>query len=467
MPTKDYYAPIVKNWIYPLAQRLQGRDFPSAMREGLQNQHLSQAGLQALQLRKAAALVQHAYQTVPYYREAFARAGLSPHGIYDRADFENLPVLTKDLLRDNFKDFFSSQPVSGLMSVQTSGSTGLPLKSMVSQRSALMSNVCRIRALQWWGVELGDRMVYLTNAGYRFEPGKAKSYYESIYTPLRAALMNRRYFSAYTMTPTSMQAHWDTILSFRPRYIFGFPSGYAELAKYLNEQGCDGKKANLKLVMTLGEVLHGWQAELISSTFSCPVGNEYGSVEAGLVAHSLPCGAMHTVDDRLIIEVVREHPEDEYGQVVITDLDNWSFPIIRYNLDDLAKAVHAGHDCSLGLGLGVLDGLVGRDQDVIRLRSGKVLYCHYFHNLLKHVQGVKQYQVVQKETDLFEFRIVPQGEAIKPEGERYLKETVREHLEGSRAEITLVANLPRDPSGKFRFVISELESFQEQPHELH
>jgi phenylacetate-CoA ligase len=456
MPKRDYYAPIVRNWIYPLAQRLQGRDFPAAMRQGLKNQHLSQDQLRELQMRKASALVRHAFETVPYYRKSFARTGLSPEDILTREDFENLPLLTKDLLRENFHDLFSAQPVSGLLNVRTSGSTGAPLQSRISQRSSLSSNVCRIRALQWWGIELGDRMVYLSNAGYSFKPGLGKYLYESLYTPLRAALMNRRFFTAYTMTPENMRVHWETILRFKPTYIFGFPSGYAVFADYLREKGYDGAEASLKLVVTLGEVLHGWQAELISETFGCPVGDEYGGVEVGLVAHSHPCGVMHTMDDRLIVEVIRERPEDKYGQVVVTDLDNWSFPIIRYNMNDLAKLVRWGHGCSLGLGLGVLEGLLGRDQDVIRLKSGRIIYCHYFHNLLKHVDGVRQYQVIQKKPGLFEFKIVAQGDSFGPEGERYLRETVWEHLEGSRVEINLVDQIPRDPSGKLRFVLSEL-----------
>jgi len=458
MPRRDYYAPILRNWIYPIAQRLKGRDFPAAMRRGLENQILSLGELRALQLRKARALIQHAYQTVPYYREAFAKAGLTSDGIQDWVDFKSLPLLTKDLLRENYHDFLSTQPVSGLIGVRTSGSTGTPLQSRISQRSALSSNVCRIRSLQCWGIELGDRMIYLSNAGYSFEPGLGKILSESLYTPLRAALMNRRFFSSYTMTPEIMQVHWETILRFRPKYIFGFPSGYAIFADFLREKGYNGKDANLRLVVTLGEVLHEWQGDLISATFGCPVGDEYGSVEVGLVAHSLPCGEMHTMDDRLIVEVVKRNPDDEYGQVVVTDLDNWSFPIIRYKLDDLAKSVRGGNDCVHRLGLGVLEGLLGRDQDLVKLKSGRIIYCHYFHNLIKHVEGVKQYQVIQRKRDLFEFKIVPQKKGFRPESEQYLKKTINDHLEGSQVDINLVDRIPKDPSGKLRFVLSDLET---------
>ena len=258
------------------------------------------------------------------------------------------------------------------------------------------------------------------------------------------------------MTPKMMREHWEAILKFSPRYIFGFPSSYALFANYLHEKGYDGREANLKLVVTLSEILYEWQEQLITTTFGCPVANEYGSVEAGVIAHSHPCGAMHTMDDGVIVEVIKSNPEDEYGQLVVTNLDNWGYPIIRFNLNDLGKTILNGHDCSLGIGLRIFEGLVGRNQDVLRLESGRIVYCHYFHNLIKHVRGVRQYQVIQKKPDHFELKILPEGESFNREQENYIQDVIREHLDGSTIIIKIVDNIPKDSSGKLRYVISEV-----------
>ncbi len=456
MSRKDHYAPILRNWIYPLAQRLQGRDFHPAMNAALRDQFLSSDELRELQFRKVNALIRHAYQTAPYYRQAFGKIGLRPEDIKTWEDFKNIPMLTKELLRENEGTLISTKPDSALFMVKTSGSTGKPLQIMVSQRAALRANVSRIRSLKWWGIELGDREIRLTNTGLSFERGWWKFFFEHISTPMRTMLMNRKHFSAYTMTPKMMQEHWEAILEFSPRYIFGFPSAYTIFANYLHDKGYDGREANLKLVVTYGEILHEWQEQLIVTTFGCPVADEYGSVEVGIIAHSHPCGAMHTMDDGVIVEVIKSNPNDEYGQVVVTNLDNWGYPIIRFNLNDLAKTILNGHDCSLGIGLGKLEGLVGRDQDVLRLASGRIVYCDYFHNLIKHVRGVRQYQVIQKKPDLFEIKIIPEGESFDHEQENYIQDVVREHLEGSTISIKIVDNIPKDPSGKLRYVISEL-----------
>ncbi|GAI79959.1 unnamed protein product, partial [marine sediment metagenome] len=259
-------------------------------------------------------------------------------------DFKNIPILTKELLRENEESFISTKPDSALFTVKTSGSTGIPLKIMVSQRAALRANVSRIRSLKWWGIELGDREIRLSNVGLSFERGWRKFYSEYIRTPMRNMLMNRIHFSSYTMTPKMMGELWEAILKFSPRSIFGYPSAYALLANYLHDKGYDGREANLKLVVTHGEILYEWQEQLITTTFGCPVADEYGSVEVGVIANSHPYGAMHTMDDGVIVEVIKSNPDDEYGQLVVTNLDNWGYPIIRYNHNDLAKTILNGHD---------------------------------------------------------------------------------------------------------------------------
>lgn len=459
MARKDYYAPILRNFIYPLAQRLMGRDFPTTMKQALRDQHLSSDELRELQFNKLKRLIQHSYQFVPYYRDIFQSIGLAPGDIKTWEDIKNIPILTKETLRENENRLLAKKRDSALFAVKTSGSTGTPIQVMVSQRAALRANVSRIRALKWWGIELGEREIFLTNAGFSFERDWRNIYYERIRTPIRNLIMNRKQFSDYSMTPKTMLAHWNAMLKFQPKYLFGFPSAYVELANYLADKGYDGKDADLKLVVTLGEILHEWQAQLISKTFGCPVADEYGSVEVGVISHSHPCGAMHTMDDGVIVEVLKSHPSDEYGQVIVTNLDNWDYPLIRFNLNDVAKVVHSKHECSLGINLGVLEGLLGRDQDVIRLASGKIIYCHYFHNLIKHVKGVRQYQVIQKKPNFFEFNLLLEDESFNSEQEIYLQKMVRDHLEGSSIFIRIVDQIPKESSGKLRFVKSEVDSF--------
>jgi len=74
----NYYPHVLRTWIYPLAQRVQKRDYVTMMAEASKNQFLSRDELQYIQFRKLTALLVHVNKTVPYYRELFNDTGLKP-----------------------------------------------------------------------------------------------------------------------------------------------------------------------------------------------------------------------------------------------------------------------------------------------------------------------------------------------------------------------------------------------------
>ena len=71
----NYYPHILRTWIYPIAQRIQKRDYVTMMAETSKNQFLSCDELQYIQFRKLTALLVHAYKTVPYYWDMFDVTG--------------------------------------------------------------------------------------------------------------------------------------------------------------------------------------------------------------------------------------------------------------------------------------------------------------------------------------------------------------------------------------------------------
>jgi Coenzyme F390 synthetase len=82
--------------------------------------------LQNSKLRK---LVRHCYENVPFYTKLFDRLGLKPEDIQNPNDLKKLPILTKQIIRDNYNDLMSTSiPSSRLIKSSTGGSTGTPLQ---------------------------------------------------------------------------------------------------------------------------------------------------------------------------------------------------------------------------------------------------------------------------------------------------------------------------------------------------
>ena len=145
----DIYTPILRDWIYPLAQRVQNRNYSKMMSEATKNQFLSQDELQNIQFNKLTALLHHAYDSVPHYRYTFDSVGLKPEDIRSWDDFSKIPILTKEQIRKDPDGFVSRNLRSPIRRIRTSGSTGSPLRFYLSQATAASANVSRIRALRW------------------------------------------------------------------------------------------------------------------------------------------------------------------------------------------------------------------------------------------------------------------------------------------------------------------------------
>ena len=150
----DYYPTILRNWIYPLAQKLRNRNYTKMMKDAQRIQYLEREQLRTIQFTKLKALLHHSYKTVPFYRDRYKQVGIEPNDIRSLEDIKLLPILQKDEIRNEHKRFLSEEPRTPVFKVSTSGSTGIPMEFYISQSAAATANICRIRALEWWGIKL-------------------------------------------------------------------------------------------------------------------------------------------------------------------------------------------------------------------------------------------------------------------------------------------------------------------------
>lgn len=453
---KDYYPIILRNWIYPLAQKLYKRNYTKMMQDAQRIQYLEREQLRRIQFVKLKALLHHSYQTVPYYRDRYKQAGIEPDDIRSLDDLKLLPILTKDEIRKDHKRFLSEEPRTPVFKASTSGSTGISMEFHISQSAAAAANISRIRAMEWWGIKLGDRELRFGGLVYRSGSGVKNFAKKHIIKPVRYRIMNRRNLSAFDMSPQSMDDYWDFSQKYSPKYFFGYPSSIHLFAQYIREQGYDGKSLDLRCVVATGEILFDWQVQEIEDVFDCPVANEYGSAEVGVMAYGHPCGALHIMDDFVLLEVVKSNTNDEAGEIVVTHLENWGSPLIRYNLQDLAVPLDDSSPCSIGLGLSKLKCVIGRCNDLIRLPSGRIVHGNFFEELTGEVTGVQQYQVIQKKPDLFEILVVS-DEEFTTDQENFIRDRINKQLEYPQIEIKRTPSILKEASGKLRYVISEVK----------
>jgi len=419
-------------------------------------QWLPRRELDRLQLERLRALLKHAWENCPYYRQTMQRAGLTGGRIDGLEDFRRLPLVTKrDIQRHRDEMIAQNFNPSHLVPNHTGGSTGDPLHFFNDHGENLrMRGARQPRGDMWAGWKAGKRTVRLWGAGV--DVGKSRS----LKARLLSWVLNDHLLDCLTMDEDVIARHIDFMRRFRAQIIVSYTTIAYLFATKLRESGM--RLPHLESVICSAEVLTGSQREVIESGFDRPVFNRYGCREFGLVAAE--CGlhsGMHVGIDQVVLEVVDDagEPVDphEMGNIVITDLFNHGMPFIRYSIEDMG--VMSDEPCRCGRGLPLLTEVAGRESDIIRMPSGRRVAClALMCGFAKDLSGVKNLQLVRYGPTRFTMRIL-KGPAYKDEELAYLQHHLPAAL-GSEAEISyeFVDQVERTPSGKYRFLVSELPS---------
>ena len=448
------YPGLLRSWIFPLAQIARGRNYISMFKDASRFQKLGREEIRDLQFNKLKIILQHAWDTVPHYRDNFNKAGLEPQDIRSLEDLKLIPVLTKSDIREAPQRFISSSPRTRALTFKTSGTSGQPQAFQLDQSTITAGLVSRFRALEWWGIQLGERHIEIRD---RYDntlmfPGlrtRIKTHYSG---PLKDLVMNRRVFSPYDMEDQKLEQYLQLMVRFSPSYLFGYPSSIHYMADYILKKSHKGSRFRLKLVVSMGEMLHRSHEDFFKQVFNCPTANEYGSTEFGVIAYSCPCGRMHSMDDFLIMEIEKPDPEELYGEVIVTGLENFASPLIRYRIGDLALPGRGEQECPLGINLSSFERIIGREFDIMHLPGGKITSSMVIESVMWELEGVRRYQVEQTSPGSFIFTIVLDSEGNKNYVEDKIQARMSKPLGIHDIKFFYVSEIPPDDSGKFQYV---------------
>jgi phenylacetate-CoA ligase len=212
-------------------------------------------------------------------------------------------------------------------------------------------------------------------------------------------MFNQRLLNAFDMSPRRMDECLDEWDRFRPHCLFGYPSSISLLVEHARARGRPLDTTCLAAVFVTGEVCHPYQRKDIADFFGVPVADGYGSREGGFIAHDCPLGNMHITAENVVVEVIDAGgcplPPGQTGEIVITHLDNYAMPFIRYRTGDIGR-LRAGR-CACGRGLPLMDLIQGRSTDFLYLPDGTIKHALSIIYPLRETPGVRRFHVTQRE----------------------------------------------------------------------
>jgi len=444
------YDAIVRHVVFPAAQHFLGGGTLARINEWEETQWLSGEDLRRMQVEKLRKILSHAGHSVPFYREAFRERGFEPGDLKSIEDLSALPVLDKDVLREHTKEFVAEGLTEKVYTAKTGGSTGEPLVFPIgnSLRAASVANMVRCR--RWWGIDVGDKSANFWGHS-RYVKGRRFDGVRRFLSEAKGRVLNRITLSAYDMSEQSMEGYWRRIERFRPAFLIGYATSLYVFADYVVRRGHAGAGLGLKAVISTAEVLYDWQAEVIREAFSCPVVNEYGMCEAGIIAYECPSGSMHVMDESVIVEILPVEGSAQ-GEIVVTELENFAAPLIRYNTKDMASAVEG--PCACGRGLSRISRVAGRAYDIIYGSDGKVVAGALLTHVMKSTPGVGKYQILQRDLRTLEIAYT-ETTSVAAEDRETIARALRRHL-GEDVEVRLarVDDISKERSGKHRWLRS-------------
>jgi len=403
-----------------------------------------------VQQEKLNLMLRHCIQNVPFYNYLKREKQIS---------IDDFPIIDKKIINASFQDFLAGNiSVNRRKKNSTSGSTGSNFHFFSDSQTDVIRHAFANLGEQWAGVSLSQRKLIIWGAER-----------DMINNSIKKKLVNSRFLfntkmiSSYHMTNEDIEKNIiPTIKSFKPKVIVGYPSSLGYIADYIlkNKIKLD---IELRGIITGGESLSIFNREIIESAFATIVFNRYGCRDVGPIAHE--CEAhegLHIFSDHVFVEILNEKGEEcmpgEIGEIVVTDLDNYVFPFIRYKIGDIGK--WATHECTCGRKLPLLESVEGRTFDLIIGTNNNRVPGNYFTLLRNKVSGIVQFQIIQERVGLLEVRLKV-NEEYHESNDTKLIALMKEKLgEDMNIIVKHVPIINTTKSGKFRWVISDLNLYE-------
>ena len=409
------------------------------------------------QMQQLQNVIHHAATTVPFYRELYQEADIDINTIHTYEDFRKLPLASREQIQTAEKDLISTDTPKDhgpLSNIQTSGSSGRIVKLKGTHITQLMWSVLALRYQLWHeldhsGVYASLRLMKDRDTNTPMITGNGWGQSSTIVTVTgKSIAMDIR---------TGVDEQIKFMLENKINYLSTYPSNAVAIGREIHKRGL---KPKLDKLFLFGETVTAEMREECELLFDAPVIDAYSCQEAGYIALQCPSGhkQYHIQSEALLVEVLDENDmpcqTGEIGRVVISSLNNFATPLIRYDIGDYAEV---GEACDCGRGLPTLKRIMGRTRNMMVFPDGRTQWPVMGVKKFDTIAPIKQFQLVQKTVNDILLRLVPARELTSKEEDK-----LRLHIQKSlghpfNIQLQYEKELMRsDVNGKFEDFKSEL-----------
>ena len=411
--------------------------------------YLPEPEVRQIRDRRLRDTVAHAYQTVPYYRETMARLGLTPADFRSADDLVKLPFISKQEVGDDPERFRSTAvDQSTCLARNTTGSLG-PRTSFLHDPAAMLLNLaCAGRETEAITRAVGRPLLGLRVATF-MRPGFTADVTRRFYRA-QAFLPVRRLTLKYEDPLEETVARLNR---FRPDVITGLGNETGLLFRFFLEGRV--RFPLPKAIVYGGDPFPEGVRTRLEREHGIPVFSCYGAAEIPRIGFTCEeRRGLHLHTDLSHVRIVGEDGSDVRvgaGELVVSNLTNRATVLLNYRIGDHGS--FAERACSCGRTLPLLNGFIGRHNEVIVFPNGRYLFRSDLHRVFRPRNDVLEYQVVQTAEAVLAARVVPSPDADFARLEREVQEGFKPLIgDDVRVNVERVAAVERQPGGKVKFI---------------
>jgi phenylacetate-CoA ligase len=444
----------LRSSLYFQAHQLAGIPIGRQYRQLLQDEFSEQPDEIARQL--LVKMLTHCQRNVPYYA---ARMNKLDDTYRDdpAAYLAQFPILTKEMIRQNFERLKSKDLARRSWKYNTSGgSTGEPIRLIQDRDFIAVTGALQWLSFLWAGREIGEPAVRVWGSERDILQG-------SMGVKMSALnwLTNDIWFNAFRMTPAGMRELFEQINTHPAELIIAYAQAIYELAQFAEQEHLT--VAPQKAILTSAGTLHGFMRQKIEAVFQCKVFNRYGSREVGDIA--CECNAhdgLHLFPQGCYVEIVDDQghllPRGMEGEILVTSLANYAMPLVRYAIGDRG-ILSPDEPCSCGRHGVKFQKISGRNVDAFKKADGTIIDGEYFTHLLYFRDWVRKFQVIQEDYQTVVYKIVGAASKGKPEERAEIIQKTRRLMgDDCAVKFDFVEDIPPATSGKYRYTISAVRA---------
>lgn len=377
------------------------------------------------QLYKLNQVLKDAQVNVPYYRNLFQQYGFDPN-IKSLDGLKTLPVLTKDIIREN-RDLMVNENFAGKKyKMSSSGTSGKRIDifgcdDLYKIEASYIFNACKSH-----GIRLYDKhSIWLR----RYSPSEGQGFCLHDYE------LKRTYASAFHLNDSTIMEYIDFMDSMKSETLVSYPSTIHYFALL-----CEKHNVRPKFI----KYLHGasemcfpnWKSK-IKEVLGIDIKMHYGQVEKVSFAYQ------DSKDDHYNESMTYGYNEFlEDGTIVATGFWNTVMPLIRYRTED---RVEVNSDCSPeGSHPKTIKGILGRNGDMLLTEARSLVPAVNFYSFMSRYSEVDFFQLTQYKDNLnIDFHLMVNGD-YSNETESKLLQDLRDRLGNIKINFIYTDIIERD-----------------------